>query len=51
MQPDKYDYMSESDKAAYDEAYSVYEEELALYQNGIIETARYAQSHRLHERR
>ena len=39
VQPDKYDYMSESDKAAYDEAYSVYEEELALYQNGIIETA------------
>ena len=35
-EPDKYDYMSESDKKSYDEAYDEYEELLEMYQNGII---------------
>ncbi len=37
-QPDKYGYMSESEKEAYDAAYSKYEEDLALYQNGETDT-------------
>lgn len=35
-EPNKYDYMTETDKKNYDEAYDEYEELLEMFQNGII---------------
>lgn len=36
VEPNKYDYMTDADKKNYDEAYAEYEEQLELFQNGII---------------